>query len=154
MGWACALTGHVNEMEAAYEQALRLAVTPDDEVETWLSRGLSENNCDHWMDALRSFEEAAEREPEWSFPWEMRGMVLRTWGRLLTPSYVEEARRALDQALALSTEESRNEQGISFLKGTSLSGLDRWEEAEQCEEEAAELRQHEQTRRGPSPTVH
>jgi tetratricopeptide (TPR) repeat protein len=143
LGSACGYAGRAKEMERAFEQALRFAVTPDDEVETWFSRGIAENNCDQWESALRSFEQLAELEPEWAVPWLMRGMVLGNMGNFLDRRYHEESLIALDHALELGGLRPIDERVAHSLKHKSLSGLGRNNEAEVCRQKAEELAQAE-----------
>jgi Restriction endonuclease len=148
LGSACGYAGRAKEMERAFEQALRFAVTPDEEVEAWFSRGNAENNSDQWESALRSFERLAELEPEWAVPWLMRGMVLGNMGSFLDRHYHEEALSALDRALALGGLRSIDERVAYSFKHKSLDGLGRRDEAEVCRRKAEELAQAEEAKPG------
>jgi superkiller protein 3 len=139
LGSACGYAGRAKEMERAFAQALRFAVTPDEEVEAWFSRGIAENNCDQWEAALRSVERLAELEPAWGLPWVMRGMVLGNMGNFLDRRYHEEALSALDRALALGGLRSVDEQVVYSFKHKSLDGLGRRDEAAVCRRKAEEL---------------
>ena len=154
-GWrelaaACSHLGRVQEMEDAFEQALRLAPTPWDEMETWCARGNAENDANAWEAALRSFARVTELEPEWYFPWLMRGLVLGNMGTFIDRRYHEEALVALDQAL-VALDQALTRKGLHTvdkrvaysLKAKSLSCLGRREEAEMCGWKAQALYQLE-----------
>jgi tetratricopeptide (TPR) repeat protein len=102
LGTVCGYARREAQMEDAFEHALSLAVTDDEELETWFARGNAENNCGQWTDARRSFELVVESNPESSIPWRMLGMVLRNMGGFIDPRYFEEAQAALDRAAALA----------------------------------------------------
>ncbi len=144
LGAACSYLGGVQEMEDAFEQALCLAPTPWDVMETWCARGNAENNADAWEAALRSFARVAELEPEWCFPWLMCGMVLGNMGTFIDQHYHEEALAALDHALTLSGRRTVNERVAYSLKAKSLASLGRQDEAQKCGWKAAVLQQLEQ----------
>ncbi|MGO8951642.1 MAG: hypothetical protein ACLQUY_29110 [Ktedonobacterales bacterium] len=142
-------------MEAAFDQALILAMTPEEEADTWYFRGNAENNSDQWTAALSSFRRLAELEQNWCMPWLMQGMVLGNMGTFVDPHYHEDALVALDQALVLlSRLRTVDERVIYGLKACSLSCLGRHEEAEKCRWKADTLYRLEQLRTKGSRSRH
>jgi tetratricopeptide (TPR) repeat protein len=129
LGSACAHVRQVEEMEAAFEQAQRLAVMPDEEYITWYVRGNAENNCNAWEAAVRSFERMAELEPDEGLAWLMCGMVLSNMGTFIDSHYYEEALVALDRALTLTGLRDVDRRVAYGLRYKSLVGLGRTEEA-------------------------
>lgn len=154
LGSACGHTDHVQEMEDAFERALRLAPTPWDEMETWFERGISENNANAWKAALRSLARVAELEPEWFFPWLMRGIVLGNMGTFIDHCYHEEALVALDQALTRKGLRTVDKRVAYSLKAKSLSCLGRREEAEMSAWKAQALHQLERARNDAPRQLH
>lgn len=154
LGSACSHQDEAQELEDAFEQAVRLAPTPWDEMETWCTRGIAENDANAWEAALLSFAKVAKLEPDWFFPWLMRGMVLGNMGTFVDPHHHEEALVALDRALTLSGMRVTDKRVIYSLKAKSLYSLGRREEAEQCGWKAAAFAQLEQARKESPRQLH
>lgn len=144
--------GRVTDLERAFEQALRLVVTPWDEVETWFSRGHAENNANAWQAALRSFQALAELEPDWRTPLLFQGMVLGNMGTFIDQRHHDEALVAFDRALTLGGLSIVDERTVYGLKAKSLYGLGRDEEAKVYDRRAKEMWRAEQAA-SPRPSV-
>jgi tetratricopeptide (TPR) repeat protein len=125
--------GRVADLERAFEQALRLAVTPWDEVEVWYDRGHAENNADAWQASVR---------------WLLKGMVLTNMGNFLDRHYFEEALLALDAAEMRASLRSSSERMVFGLKAECLFALGREVEARHYRRKAKAL---EQNKRAASP---
>lgn len=146
--------GRVADLEQAFEQALSLAVTPEEEIETWYYRGHAENSADAWEAALRSFQQLAELAPDWCHPWLMRGTVLGNMGTFIDQRYHEEALVALEYAQMRARPRSVDMRIVYGMKAKSLFGLGRDEEAKYYDRKAKELWQTEQAASSQPRVVH
>ena len=146
LGATCGYLRRVAELEEAFERALPLALTREDELDTWFCRGIAENNADAWGAAVRSFTRLAELAPELGFPWLMRGMVLGNMGAFLDRRYHEEALVALDRALArrgLSPHDKRVAYSLQYFSLVGLGRKDEAAEAKGGRRKAKEMRRAE-----------
>jgi CheY-like chemotaxis protein len=146
--------GRVADLERAFEQALRLVVTPWDEVEVWYGRGHAENNSSAWQDSVRSFERLAQLEPQWCMPYLLRGMVLTNMGNFLDRHYFEKALLALDAAEMRANLHSDEERMIFDLKAECLLALRREVEARHYQRKAKELRTDKRGASSRAKTLH
>lgn len=149
--------GRVADLERAFEQALLLAVTPEEECETWYYRGHAENNASAWEAAMHSFQRLAELEPDWGGPYLMQGMVLENMGAFIDKHYFADVLVATDRALLFGGLCSVDERVVYQLKASALVALGRREEAGYYQRKAEELIRVEQAEReahqpGPAGT--
>lgn len=146
--------GRVEELGHVFEQALRLAVTPEDEFLTWFSRGIAENNANAWEAALQSFQRMAELEPAWGAPLLFQGMVLGNMGAFIDKHYYEDMLVATDRALILGGLSLSDERKAYDLKVSALYGLGRREEVGYYQRKAKELRRAERAASSRPNTMH